>query len=281
VVTLRVEDYVLIDRRATDSTRFILTPELGARVSSTRHRLIEKQTPVLGFFRSHLRSDPLVLSPEDRKFLNTEFRKALHIAFLIRAVEPRLGAFFVPGSDGVIPSGPALDEIRFDADEFDRLALQHRLSGATAMNDIPTDFAKGVKPSRHEGRPHRNKAARWVLLPSLGTAAALIILLLTAWAPTTADILLGRPQPRLTVARHDAGMLELRWNPKGRDLQKAESGTLTVRDGNAERRVRLKRFELTEGRIVYQHQSGSVQFTLALHLSDSADLVQTVSWNAQ
>ncbi|HEX6547013.1 MAG TPA: hypothetical protein VF023_11945 [Bryobacteraceae bacterium] len=98
-VTLRIEDYLLFEREQAKEARYVLSVEQRAGLSSKRHRLLERRTEVLGFFRSHIRRDALGLRAEDWKLLEIEFGKALHTALVIRTRPPYTGGFIFPDTE--------------------------------------------------------------------------------------------------------------------------------------------------------------------------------------
>lgn len=278
-LTLRIEDFVPIERRTGDGAPYNLTPEQRARLSTTRHRLIQKQTPVLGFFRSHLRPERLELSPEDRDLLATEFRRAVHVALVIEADAPHAAAFFVPGLDGALQSGPPLPEMQFSAAEIARFFPHSQQQAAIEAGPVhkmqsAAGAPEGTVGKRASDLPQR--LATWIY----AAAAALVLLLclsLTTWAPATARFLSGQATLRLSVAQN-ANMLEVHWNAKQRDLERTGKAILRIQDEAYEQQYVLTASEIRFGAVSYQPRSRHVAFSLAVPLPDSAELVQRVEW---
>ena len=309
--TLRIEDYELIGRRTEDGLAYNLTPDQRSRFAAVRHKFVSKGVRVLGFFRSQIRGGPLTLSAEDRELLQSEFRRAIHIALLVRLSARPTAGFLVPVSDGEMQTEPAWNQFPFETAELTRLtAVQQpvqswqphtasreepaspavpppsRLSGDTqtrvhaaeARAEIPgpTDaaprtiapFTKGLFDSRPR------KAAGIAAI-----AALALTLLFTVWGSFTARLLAGSNRLELST-NANGGIIELHWNHYLPELQKAQSATLTIQDGNERRELTLPRIELRSGSIAYQRHSSTVVFTLVLNLPGSMGLVQSTTWTA-
>jgi hypothetical protein len=290
-LTLRIDDYFVIARSEADSSRYDLSAKERAVLSTTRHRLIDQQTPVLGFFRSDRRGDRhnhwgdqqrdqgLLLSAEDRSLLNLEFRRAIHVALLVSATEPHSAAFFVPDLNGDMQDGPPLSEFLFDPEDLAGLAAPLPQSAATSDAKTPNEVTTGrnTPATRHRGVEQRS--IRWAK-PWLWCLAATVImacLFLTAWAPTTMR-LFGKGQSLGLAINSRSHVLELRWNQHYPDLLRASAATLTVTDGAVQREWSLSSREMRLGSVAYQRHGARVSFALSLHLPDSMELVQSVTW---
>src|SRR5580658_4473592 len=81
--TLRIEEYELVGRRATDGLPYIPIDEQRVRFTSTRKRVATRKLSAVGYFRSHLRAGPFELSVPDRDLLAAEFRNSVHVALLV------------------------------------------------------------------------------------------------------------------------------------------------------------------------------------------------------
>lgn len=264
-LTLRIEDFILLDRRADDEKQFELSVEQRARLSTLRHRMIEQQRRPLGIFRSHLRAgeEKLALSAADRELIAIEFGRAIHVGLLIRAEPPHTGAFFLPGPDGALGSAPPLPEFQFNAEDLARLAPRSAMLAPVAVPETVD------RPPAAQPRFPRWMAGAWL------AAALVICLCLTVWAPITKRMLFAGGL-RLGVERR-GGMLELVWNRKQPDLERARSALLTIEDGGAERRVVLGPAEIRSGRVAYKPVAQQVKFRLSVILRDSTELAQTVT----
>ena len=255
-LTLRVEDFVLLERRENDEPQFTLSIEQRARLSTMRHNLLQQQRRVLGLFRSHLRKEKLVLSAADRELTAGEFGRAIHVTLLMQAEAPHTGAFFLPDAEGAMQAGPSLPEFQFRAEEIARLAPR-----STSLVSEPAT-----------GRP------LLVLRATVAWAAVVLLLCLglTVWAPLTMRAFFARGGLRLSVEPHGS-MLELRWNRHQPDLSSSTSAILTIQDGGVERRLVLAPAQIREGRIAYRPAGDRVTFRLNVPLPDSAELVQVVA----
>ena len=147
--TLRIEDYELIGRGAEDGLLYNLTTEQKTRFAAVRHKFISKQIRVLGFFRSQIRGGPLALSAEDRDLLSSEFRRAIHIALLIRMSARPTAGFLVPSATGEIQTEPAWNQVPFETEELARLSEVQRqapawngsLGRSEAPDPLPSQIA--------------------------------------------------------------------------------------------------------------------------------------------
>ena len=147
--TLRIEDYELIGRGTEDGLLYNLTTEQKTRFAAVRHKFISKQIRVLGFFRSQIRGGPLALSAEDRDLLSSEFRRAIHIALLIRMSARPTAGFLVPSATGEIQTEPAWNQVPFETEELARLSEVQRqapawngsLGRSEAPDPLPSQIA--------------------------------------------------------------------------------------------------------------------------------------------
>lgn len=268
-LTLRIEDFVLLERRADDERRFTLSIEQRARLSTMRHKLLQQQRRVLGLFRSHLRKEKLVLSTADRELIAGEFGRAIHVALLMQAEAPHTGAFFLTDAEGAMQAAPPLPEFQFSAEEIARLAPR-----STSMVSPPA-IGQPVETSAALVSADRPQFGLWVTV-AWGAAVLLLCLSFTAWAPWTMGALFAREGLHLSVQPRGS-MLELRWNRHQPDLSRAASAILIIQDGGVERRLALTPAQIREGRVAYRPAGDRVTFRLNVPLPDSAELVQVVT----
>jgi hypothetical protein len=262
ILTLRVEDFVALERRTDDESRFELSIEQRARLSTMRHRLLQ-QHRVLGIFRSDLRKDKLVLSNADRELIAAEFGRAIHVGLLICAEPPYPSAFFLPDAEGALQAAPRFPEFQFNAGEIARLAPR-----STGIIPSPVETPAAISTDRRG-------IGLWLTTAWL-VVSLLLCLSLTLWAPLTARMLLGRGGLRLTVEPRE-GMLELQWNRNQPDLSRASSAVLSIEEGAVSHRLALTPAQIREGRIAYKSAGDRVTFRMHVPLSDSTELVQTVA----
>jgi hypothetical protein len=314
--TLRIDDIVWMGHRTSGNPLFELTPEERIQLSSIRRNLITPTRTVLGFFRTHARGGPLVLSASDRELLEREFRHAFHVALLIRANHAPTAVFFVQDERRRMQAGPAYMEFRFDSGELSRAAMPVQAVRSTPTlgprpesrqpEQLPSFLSKtqevstSVGRSRRDGRLrfrlgfkvfHRLRRAliaafastwrdllayRSILLP-LALSCFALCLLFTLWAPFTASVLFRAPQLRLS-AKGNAGMIEVRWHPRLPDSERITSSSLIVDDGTLSREVRLSPAELKLGAAAYTPLGGRVRFTLVLRFPDSMTITQSTDW---
>jgi hypothetical protein len=271
-LTLRIENFVPVERPSGDERLYNLRPEQRARLSTLRHRLIEQQTSVLGFFRSHLRKEPLALSNDDRELLTTEFRRAIYVVLLIRADMPHRAAFVIPEGDGNLPTGPPIPELQFDADDI-------ALTSHKPIDELSTVPGRQIARSDTGANTGPSVPAVWIAAAS-ATMVILLCLSFTAWGSVTARLLTGSQGLGLAVRDH-AGIIEVRWNSRQRDLEQTEAAILTVEDGGIEHRLALTPAQIRLGAVGYQPHGRHVRFTFTVPLANSAELVQRTEWMAR
>jgi hypothetical protein len=291
-LTLRVHDFVLIERNPTDASRFSLTAEQRARLSTTRHNFIQQQTPVLGFFRSHLRQEHLSLSSDDRNLLSAEFRRAIHVALLIRAASPFSAAFFVPGPDGALPATPPIPALQFEAEALVRYVTNsptkisaieepEQTSVDTHSASFPVGVQRRAEPLLANPLPvlaSRLVANRRPWIFTVGASLLLLICLsLTAWDHATAHLFRNTAALNLTVDAR-SNLLEIHWNRHQRDIERAQRASLMIEDSGIRRRLTLTTAQIGYGTLAYQPRGKVVELTLSVPLSNAAELVQQVRW---
>jgi hypothetical protein len=279
-ITLRIDDFVVIARREGDEARYNLKPEQRARLSTTRHELLEDRTTVLGFFRSHMRKEGLALSGDDRKLLSIEFGKAIYVALLIRAQAPYTAGFVIPDAEGALPAGGVPKELQFDAEE----AAQFRQRAISQLAvPAPPVSAATRKQEAQPDQPTRSsllaRAGRSATFWAVWAASVLLIgLLLTIGAPLTANLAdASAGGLKLNVTPH-GNMIEVQWNRRQPDVQRAEEAILTIRDGDSRQELKLSPFELRTGKLSYQRKSDRVAVRMSVQLGESAELVQSTQW---
>jgi hypothetical protein len=275
VLTLRIDNFVPVERRSGDDRLYILSPEQRARLSTLRHKLIDQQISVLGFFRSHLRKEPLALTDDDRDLLTAEFRKAIYVALLIRNHTPHRAAFVVPDSDGNLQTGPPIPELQFDADHIAGLAITRK---QVDEHSTDPDREVALENTAFKANLPMSAPATWIA----GAFAILLILLclsFTAWGSATARLLSGSKGLGLAVT-NQAGMIDVRWNPRQRDLEQAHTATLSIEDSGIEHRLALTPVQIRFGAVAYQPHGHHVRFTFTIPLASSAELLQRAEWTS-
>lgn len=286
--TLRIEDVVWIGHRTSDNPLFELTPDERIQLSSTRRKLITPTRTVLGFFRTHARPGPLVLSATDRELLEFEFRRAIHIALLIRANHLPTAAFFVQDEHRRMQANPACAEFRFDSRELSRFtASAQPVRGTRAphragqwpksVSQRKTSPEPGVAPDTTPASISRSLLPNRAILLPLVLSSIMVCLLFTLWAPFAASVLFRNSQLRLS-AIGNAGMVEIHWNTRLSGSERVKSATLVVEDGDLSREVRLSPAELRSGAAAYAPRASHVRFTLVLSFPDSLTITQSTDW---
>jgi hypothetical protein len=302
--TLRIEDYESIGRRNEDELAYNLTPEQRTRFAAVRHKFISQQVRVLGFFRSQIRGGPLALSPEDRDLLNSEFRRAIHIALLVRLSARPTAGFLVPSANGEIQSEPAWNQFPFETEELSRLSAVQQPAPAWSGTPAKVELAKSqqVQPAAEEIPPTPRitadvkrdvspvptaftvpaqraaiKSPHRKLVAAVCTLALVLTLSFTIWGSFTADLLSSTNRLDLTATGFDL-VIQLKWNHDMAQLRKADSALLTIQDGAEKQEMTLSAAELKGGSVAYRRHSPTVIFTMTLNLPDSMRLVQSATW---
>lgn len=286
--TLRINDIVWISHQASENPRFELTPEERIQLSATRRKLITPTRTVLGFFRTHTRNSPLVLSATDLELLEREFRRAFHVALLIRANHAPTAAFFVQDERSRMQASPAHGEFRFDSRELLRRAQPRQAVSSTLAPSPRPQWPGSVSPRQTrpdaEGAWTTAPASIWrdlrtyrpILLP-LAVSCIALCLLFTLWAPVTASVLFSGPPLQLS-ATGNAEMVDVHWRIRFPDSEHVNSATLIVEDGGLRREIHLSPAELKSGAAAYAPLAGRVRFTLVLSFPNSMTVAQSTDW---
>jgi hypothetical protein len=213
---------------------------------------------------------------------NRFFPEAWQVTLVLRphAYEPTRGGFFFREADGSIRTESSYSEFTLQSrwrrllvgfDPADpqvrtplgqqsprREAVAPTVSGPVAPGPAP------VAPEREAFQSGRQRSLReWVL------AAVAVCLVISA------VVLLGLPSvdsgPAASVSlevRDVGGQLLLEWDRVAAPVLEAESATLRILDGEADRRIQLTREELRTGSLTYARQTSDVEFDLTLARPD-------------
>jgi hypothetical protein len=303
--TLRIEEYLLVGRRAGDGLPYIPLGEQRARFTAIRKRVATRDLSAVGYFRSHLRAGPFELTIADRDLLAAEFRNSVHVALLIARDQsdaapgesPRNLATLFVSVKGIIQN--RLDPLTFpfDVGELEKLnSVYGKLHmGVPAGRRLVTD-ARGSVPRPAMEAPASQGAAqvpaksarrrRW---PVAALAAFTVLCgLFVAWgwqrqgARLTGPLFFGPRDLDLAVTRESASspgrvILHVDWNHRCPLLIDSSAGQLTVT--NHQRRSVIRKLdlwpsELGAGRVEIELDDQPVDVSLALSMSDSTRIVQ-------
>jgi hypothetical protein len=306
--TLRIEEYELVGRRATDGLPYIPIDEQRVRFTSTRKRVATRKLSAVGYFRSHLRAGPFELSVPDRDLLAAEFRNSVHVALLVardqsdasRGESQRHLATFFVSVNGIIQNRVDPLTFLFDVAELEKLnqiysKLDRVVRAAGKLAEKPSDAAPepaedAVSPQNAAQPPLKSdRLRRW---PIAALAAfTLLCGLFIAWGwqrqgtRLTGPLFLGSGRLDLTARKEDApspgrAVLHIDWNHQYPLLLETATGRLTVTNHQTRSVIReldLSPLDLRAGRVEMELDEQPVDVSLALSMSDSTRIVQEAS----
>lgn len=269
----RVEDFELVAACPEDGPVYMLSPQQQEQFIAVRQRSGTGKTRPLGFFRSHLRSGPLILSLGDKGFLWKVFRSDPYLALLVDAREPHEASFsfFADGklalqffSPDFPPSGRVIEPRK---ENTVLLAPESLLESS--------ESAVEVAPEPREGRR---------MNPELLTLCAVLLFAVGVvlwpiweatfggpWAvPSSNDV-------ALSIQRHGPN-LDVTWNKRMPEISHSEGAVLTLTNGSQKSELRLGKEDLRFGKVAYSYHGGQVQATLALKMQGATSLVQSAVW---
>jgi len=266
VPTLRIEEYELVGRRATDGLPYIPLDEQRVRFTATRKRAATRDVSAVGYFRSHLRAGPFELTVPDRDLLAAEFRNSVHVALLVardqsdasrgeshggeskRGQSRRYLATFFVSVNGIIQNRVDPLTFPFDVAELEKLNQIYRqperavpparelVEEASDATPAPAEDAvsppSAAQPPRKSDRPRRRTIAALTLFTIL---CALFI----AWGwqrqgtRFTGPLFLGSGGLGLTARTESAAnpgraLLQIDWNHQCPLLLDTVAGRLIV-----------------------------------------------------
>ena len=248
--TLRIEEYELVGRRATDGLPYIPIDEQRARFTATRKRVATRKLSAVGYFRSHLRAGPFELSVPDRDLLAAEFRNSVHAALLVardqsdasrgesqpgeslRGESERYLATFFVSVNGIIQNRVDPVTFPFDAAELEKLKEVYNkpdrgvpAAGKLAQEppETPPRPAEDTASPQNAAQPplKSDRLRRW---PMVALAVFTVLCgLFIAWGwqrqgtRLTGPLFLGSGGLDLTARKEDAAspgraVLHIDWN---------------------------------------------------------------------
>lgn len=258
--TLRIEEVELMARRPENGAVYVPHPETHRHLHEIRLRAQRRDRAVVGFFRSHARSAPLLPSLTDRSLISEEFAQGLYALLLIEARAPHYATFFL-AAGGQLPEEPSTREFVLDEDEFKSLP-EIRPAGAVSR------------------QPDAREASK---IPFYGLIAVglMAIIALFAWALPRGigDQWAGRsPNPPglgLTAAGH---LVRISWDHSAGTISSAQGASLLIVDGSTRREVKIGPDELRLGTVDYQHTTPHVEVTMTLDVPGAKVPPQSAAW---
>lgn len=259
--TLRIEEIELMARRPENGTVYVPHPEIHRHLHEIRLRAQRQNRAMVGFFRSHARSGPLLASITDRSLISEQFSQGVYALLIIEARAPHFAAFFLSAA-GQLPEEPSTREFVLDEDEFKALP-EIRPAGAV-------DPRQGARESP--------KLPFYALL-AVGLIAAVALF---AWAfpREIVDQWSGRPSSQLGLALTSTDhVLKISWDHSARSIPGAQGATIFISDGAARHEIRIGADELRFGTVEYQHIAPRVDVTMTLGTPGANAQSQSATWS--
>lgn len=259
--TLRVEEIELMARRPENGAIYVPHPETNRHLHEIRLRAQRQSRALVGFFRSHARSTPLLPSITDRSLISEQFSQGVFALLIIEARAPHFAAFFL-SAGGQLPEEPSTREFVLDEDEFKALP-EIRPAGAV---------------DRHQGRRETPNVPFYALL-AVGLIA-LVSLLAWAFQRGIVDLWSGRSsnQLGLTLTATDH-VLRISWDHSARSISDARGATILIADGTAHHEVRIGPDELRLGTVDYERTAPRVDVTMTLDNPAANVQPQSATWS--
>lgn len=259
--TLRIEEIELMARRPENGAVYVPHPETHRHLHEVRLRAQRRDRTVVGFFRSHARSAPLLPSLTDRSLVSEELAQGVYALLLIEARAPHFATFFL-AAGGQLPEEPSTREFVLDEGEFKALP---EIRPAAGLN----------RP------PDRPAASRMPFYGGLLAIGLILVVALFAWA-LPRDTGTGWPgatsnQLGLALTGTDH-LVRISWNHSARAISGAQGATLLIVDGNARHEVKLGPDELRLGTVDYQRTGPRVDVTMTFEGAGANVAPQSATW---
>jgi len=258
--TLRIEEIELMARRPENGAVYVPHPETHRHLYETRVSAQRRGRAVVGFFRSHARSSPLLPSFTDRTLISEEFIQGVFAFLLIEARAPHFATFFI-AAGGQLPEEPSTREFRLDEDEFKALP----------------EIRPAAPPNR---RTPPREASRIPIYGILAIALIAIVALFSWIVPRgIPELWPGQTSNQIGLALTGAGRLvRINWDHSARAVSRAKSATLLIVDGTNRREIKVGPDELRLGTVDYQPIAPRVEVTMTLDAPGLQVPAQSARW---
>jgi hypothetical protein len=263
--TLRLDELVFVPRQRDGGPEYKLDEaqirqlvDLGA---AARHT----ERAVVGFFRSHVRTTPLVPSASDLSMLSQQFPEGLFAFLLINSASPPQGAFYL-AMTGRLPDTPSTPVFSFDESNF------------RSLPEVPEEATEDVR-NFGLGRPKAASTFPWAAVAIL----AFLLLLIGMWSFGSRIAQMLRPnsnQIGLNVMATGSN-LKITWDHSAPVLLKALGATIDIQDGHSQREVRLDSEDLRMGQIAYERLTRKVNVVVRLDAPGLHLPPQTFDWTGE
>jgi hypothetical protein len=260
IPTLRIENVEMVSNGSDDDTVFLPEPSrLQTYAGSARN---ERETGIVGFFRTHARIGPMRPSLADRSIFAQEFRNSPYAVLLIQAQPPHSAAFFIAAS-GQLPDEPSVREFEFDESAF------------KALPEVPPEGAEAAHPVQ----------ATTGRLGLYARIAALILIAIAACAlmwsfarqPMGPRWFGSADQLQLAISSDDK-LLRISWNHSAKDLNQATGATLVINQGGQRSELQLGMDDLRLGSVEYQGTGGQVNAQIILNMPTGPVPADSAKW---
>ncbi|HEY7303539.1 MAG TPA: hypothetical protein VH601_05470 [Bryobacteraceae bacterium] len=258
--TLRIEEIELMARRPENGAIYMPHPDAHRHLQNIRLRAQHRDRAVVGFFRSHAQSAPLLPSFTDRTLISEEFAQGVYAVLLVEARAPHFAAFFL-AAGGQLPEEPSTREFVLDEDEF------------KALPEIRPATSSSPRPAPRE-------ASNIPFYGLLGLALAAIVALFSWALPgSIAAAWFGLSSNQIDLALTGSGhVVRVGWNRSARSISKAQGATFLIVDGASRREIKIGADELRLGSLDYQRTGPEVNVTMTLETPGASIPPQSARW---
>jgi hypothetical protein len=261
VPTLRIENVEMVSNGSDDDTVFLPEPSRLQPYAGPGTR-DERETGVIGFFRTHARTGPMRPSLADRSIFAQEFRASAYALLLIQAQSPHTAAFFI-AANGQLPDEPSLREFEFDESAF------------KALPEVPAESADAVLPVQ-SGTSKLGLYARIAALILIAVAACALM-----WSfarqPFSPHWFGPSDHLQLAITPEDK-LLRISWNHSAKDLNQATGATLVINEGSQRSELQLGMDDLRLGSVEYQRNGGEVNAQMILNTPNGPMSADSAKW---
>jgi hypothetical protein len=269
--TLRLDDVVFVPRNViagnvAGGAEFSLDPAQLQRLAQMTAEARYTERPAVGFFRSHLREDPLVPSQEDMLMLRPQFPEGLYAFLLIgppvQPSTPRVGAFYL-AITGRLPESPSTPVFPFEETAFQSLP------------EVPAEATEDVRNFAFT-RSRTRRSIPWAAVISF----VLLLFLIGSWIFGSRISQMYRPPSnQIDLSVISAGSnLKITWDHSTPVLSNAFGATLVIMDGSSHHEIKLDSDDLRFGQISYERLSHKVYVVMRIESPDRALPPQTFDW---
>ncbi len=269
--TLRLDDLIIVPGSPQPETKrpkeFTLESEQLKRLAVLAAEANSTGRDIVGFFRSHLRGEPITLTVADRAMVAPQFPGGIYSYLLIGpgGESPREGLFFL-AMDGQLSATPASSPFIFEEKAFQSLP------------EVPSEAVGDLGDFDFERTPPR-RPLPWPAILSL----ALVLFLICTWALGSRISQMFRPasnQVDLAAVRF-GNNLKITWDNGAPVFDNALGATLVIQDGKVHREVKLDTNDLRLGQVSYERQTKKVYVVMTLDSPGNKVPVQTFDWTGE